>query len=299
MKNKTIFGLIALLVPLTMLGEAPWRGFRNPQDNFDLHRLDRDGSNTGVGSASGGSSGGGAGGGGSGGAGGGVAASTLLDDLEAYWAYSAGAETTDTAGGAFDHSGTDSVYAVTRAGKIGKGWGVDTGIGPGAGATHMDFYPIDPTPAWSISAWVKGPDPLGFTDTYGLVIGQDGNNALFFTNAKLNLYVGALGGGHLAASDCLVAGTWVHVAVVADGALVTYYCNGVADANTYAFAPELTLVTSGGHSIGETIGGSFAVNEFNGMIDEVAVWTRALTLLEIASLYNSGAGVTHPFTGSP
>jgi hypothetical protein len=37
---------------------------------------------------------------------------------------------------------------------------------------------------------------------------------------------------------------------------------------------------------------------FNGSIDEVGIWSRALTSSEVTSLYNSGSGRQYPFTGS-
>lgn len=35
----------------------------------------------------------------------------------------------------------------------------------------------------------------------------------------------------------------------------------------------------------------------DGMVDEIGVWNRSLTATEIAVLYNSGTGLTHPFAG--
>src|SRR5262249_31508245 len=37
---------------------------------------------------------------------------------------------------------------------------------------------------------------------------------------------------------------------------------------------------------------------FNGAIDEIGVWNRALTSTEITNLYNSGAGLAYPLTAS-
>lgn len=37
----------------------------------------------------------------------------------------------------------------------------------------------------------------------------------------------------------------------------------------------------------------------NGYIDEVSVWNKELTLFEITELYNSGTGITYPFTTGP
>jgi hypothetical protein len=37
---------------------------------------------------------------------------------------------------------------------------------------------------------------------------------------------------------------------------------------------------------------------FDGMIDEIGVWSRALTSGEVTQLYNSGAGLQYPFTSN-
>jgi len=55
-----------------------------------------------------------------------------------------------------------------------------------------------------------------------------------------------------------------------------------------------TFTNSGGDfSIGFDTSGGLA--KYNGVIDEVGFWTRALSQPEIQSLYNSGAGITYPF----
>ena len=47
------------------------------------------------------------------------------------------------------------------------------------------------------------------------------------------------------------------------------------------------------------IGRAVTTRYFNGRIDEVPFWKRVLTATERTNLYNSGNGVTYPFTGVP
>jgi concanavalin A-like lectin/glucanase superfamily protein len=42
-----------------------------------------------------------------------------------------------------------------------------------------------------------------------------------------------------------------------------------------------------------------AAQQIDGLLDEVGLWKRILTTTERTSLYNSGAGLTYPFTGVP
>jgi hypothetical protein len=53
-----------------------------------------------------------------------------------------------------------------------------------------------------------------------------------------------------------------------------------------------------------SIGGEFVIGArrtsdnqapFDGLIDEVGIWSRVLTAAEIAILYNGGSGITFPF----
>lgn len=83
----------------------------------------------------------------------------------------------------------------------------------------------------------------------------------------------------------LTPGTWYHVAAVADGAgNATIYVNGVA-------------VASGGYAtnswaVPPRIGDCQTDNQapFNGLIDEVQIYNRALAATEILSVYNQYAG---------
>jgi concanavalin A-like lectin/glucanase superfamily protein len=43
---------------------------------------------------------------------------------------------------------------------------------------------------------------------------------------------------------------------------------------------------------------NYAGGYFDGLIDELAIWKRLLTAAERTSLYNAGAGITHPFVGA-
>jgi len=36
--------------------------------------------------------------------------------------------------------------------------------------------------------------------------------------------------------------------------------------------------------------------DFDGLIDEVGIWSRALNSTEVSELYNSGSGLAYPFT---
>ena len=89
-------------------------------------------------------------------------------------------------------------------------------------------------------------------------------------------------------SGSIVAGNWYHLAFVRDGTAKTYkiYCDGVlkTTSGAYASAPPTseTHVTIGS-------GGSH-VQPFDGLIDEVRIYSTALTASEIKALYDYPAG---------
>jgi hypothetical protein len=89
-------------------------------------------------------------------------------------------------------------------------------------------------------------------------------------------------------------GQWYHVAVTRDGDTFTLYLNGLqvssANSDVTFFAP--------GHRL--TIGQGYATF-FNGLIDEVGIYNRALSAGEIQSIFNAGSYgqcKTASFTGS-
>jgi Concanavalin A-like lectin/glucanases superfamily len=87
-------------------------------------------------------------------------------------------------------------------------------------------------------------------------------------------------------------GAWYHLAVVYDGTQTaagageTIYVNGALD-SVHAAGPSLAANTQD-VLIGNLPGGG---NNFIGMIDEVAIWTRALSADEIKSLYLADGGL--------
>jgi hypothetical protein len=84
---------------------------------------------------------------------------------------------------------------------------------------------------------------------------------------------------------------WHHIAVVHANGVVNLYFNGAAEGGTLnraagkAFAATATPFNVGRRSF------SGSANHANAIIDELAKWNRALSVSEIASLYNNGAGI--------
>lgn len=90
-------------------------------------------------------------------------------------------------------------------------------------------------------------------------------------------------------ADSLPAGTWSHVVVTHDGTTnaPTIYVNGVSQALTTVQTPSGSLTSDASNDL--IIGNvSDASDPFDGKIDEVRVYNRALSATEIESLYRLG-----------
>jgi hypothetical protein len=89
----------------------------------------------------------------------------------------------------------------------------------------------------------------------------------------------------------IAANTWYFVVGTWDGSTTKLYVNATKEAEAAA-SVSLTANDTNPHigilpSIGENT---------KGRIDELGIWSRALTQEEITALYNGGSGLTYPFT---
>jgi hypothetical protein len=85
-------------------------------------------------------------------------------------------------------------------------------------------------------------------------------------------------------STAVRTNTWYHVAMTYDGAFLKLYVNGKLDGSAAACGPVLTSdqpLVIGGESPGPW--------NFNGLIDEVSLYDRALSDTEVLSIYGAGS----------
>tara|TARA_R100000808_G_scaffold22951_1_gene50383 strand:+ start:1412 stop:4741 length:3330 start_codon:yes stop_codon:yes gene_type:complete len=81
----------------------------------------------------------------------------------------------------------------------------------------------------------------------------------------------------------LNTGTWYHVALTREGSAVKLYIDGVLKSST----TEDEALSNADNA---TIGGSGSSENYNGKIDDVSNWSRALTATEIGKLVNNNIG---------
>jgi hypothetical protein len=209
---------------------------------------------------------------------------------EASWAGVAG-EVKDSSGAG--NNGTAVGTATTTAdGKIGRG-----GLFDGTGSvTIPDSSSLHASTVLTIAAWIY-PTALVATDTVvaqGIVSKRTGygdNSAfsLFLSAGKLNVDI-QTENNRFTSNATFTNNQWYHVAVVFDGNLaaearVSVYINGVLDVTASEESTSIAPYTSN-LVIGLLPNGG---DNFIGRIDEVGMWTRALSAAEITSLYTTNA----------
>ena len=164
------------------------------------------------------------------------------------------------------------------------------------GTTGFNFVSAD---AFSFALWVK-PD-ASQPDANAIIISKSNFSSTGYAiiqngGANSNQYTFIVGtGAGLSGSGSnftLTAGSWNHVAVTrsANGTSTKVYVNGsqVADVNWLTTIASSDPIALGIGNLGPVPGSSGLV--FNGVIDEVAIWSRELAAYEVEAVYDYGSG---------
>lgn len=222
----------------------------------------------------------------------------LIDDIIAYYKFEG------TSGDVVDETGNHDgsiVGSVTRGetGKIANCFGF-----PG---TASDYVSIPDDAAWAMSAftfsaWVKFDS---FAAWYkGAIIAQDtggGNTKKFLFGydddvGKLKVQVndpGVCASGELLSDAVTInTGTWYHVAITKIGTTLTFYLDGseVGTPTLTCAIPDVARILTIGFGEGD--------DGLDGYVDEVGIWDAGKNAAEISELWNSGDGLTYPFSAA-
>ena len=184
------------------------------------------------------------------------------------------------------NNGTRNGTTAITTGKIGQAMKFDGTSGNINDATPPTVVTND----WTMSAWINPSNlnQLGSAVSNGLDNGVTGNGYAF-----------GLGNGAGSAGDKLQgllpgvawldpgytfsrANAWYHVVMQRISGVTKFYVNGIQTANTSALVP----LTPTDFNIGSQTG----LRYFNGSIDDVRIYSRALSASEIMQLYKMGGG---------
>lgn len=187
------------------------------------------------------------------------------------------------------NNGTLQGGTAYAPGKVGQGFSFD-GTDDFVHVPSPSAIPVGNS-SRTITAWVKS---AGGTNLYQGILGYGtpaSGQVLFFEwggNAEdLNrLYTMNLASGGRGAT-LLGYDTWYHVALTHDGSNTKLYVNGQLDANVAML--QNTVMNSAGLRIGKSPDFDGWHAYFKGLIDEPAIFNRALDGNEIAAMYNAGS----------
>ncbi|MBE0535552.1 MAG: hypothetical protein IH624_07770 [Phycisphaerae bacterium] len=221
----------------------------------------------------------------------GTAAADLRDGLAAYWPLDGqivGNSVPDMSG-----NGRDGVLvgsATTTTGILGEGL-LFNGNG-GNGVNCGTWNPAETTGKMTVSIWANW---NGAPGSWQGIIGKrdnwrdSGRQVEYCWFAEIAAGAGTVSWQSTDNSlslGTMPIGVWTHVAVSWDGVNATTWRDGVA-------------VATGPFTLGDKLDATIWLaacnagpnNNFHGIIDEAAIWDRALSPAEIAELYNGGNGV--------
>jgi hypothetical protein len=158
-------------------------------------------------------------------------------------------------------------------------------------AEISDSPSLNPTSGVTIEAWIY---PLAPPDIPMTIVSKDGvsTNRQYLLNLVTSSQGQTVARAHVGVQEGLAVLTgsqpiplddWTHVAMAYDGSVLQLYVNGVLDTNMPAPGPLITSTESLG------IGGSAEGDLFEGLIDEVTLYSRALSATEVQAIYNVGS----------
>jgi hypothetical protein len=209
------------------------------------------------------------------------ASASLLDNLEGYWAF----ENSGADGSGNGRAVTLQGGATYGAGRLGQGLLLDGAQGSGA-SRILDDAVFDFAGDFAIQVWVN-PDETSREQTLIEKFIGGGGPTWTLTFLGGQFYVSGTG-AVINTGTGFTAGAWHQVIVSRSGGTISVYYDGAAGP-TGGLAGALPDTTAplliGARNASD--GRNFTLD---GTIDEVAIWSRALSEAEIGSLWNGGAG---------
>jgi Concanavalin A-like lectin/glucanases superfamily len=201
----------------------------------------------------------------------------------------AGSAVSDVSG--TGNNGTTSGTTWATGGKFGAALNFN---GTNASVTVPDSTSLDLTTGMTLEAWVN-PNQLGAGSWRTAIFKQSTNGmvySLYAHNGTRPLgQVNVLGEQNAVGTAQVALNAWTHLATTYDGATLRLYVNGTQVASK----PQIGSIPASTGPL--RIGGNSIWSEwFRGLIDEVRVYSRALTAGEIQADMATPVGATAPPT---
>lgn len=216
----------------------------------------------------------------------------LADNIVGYWKLDESSGSAADSVGSRTLSNTNVTYSTSHA-KINNaaqfaGNGRLSGTSYHAGSS--DF---------TISFWVYFPTTAGYQEQSLINVWEDSSSSnrewgllIYGSASPYSLQFNTSGDGinGTAATGSITSATLHHVVAVKSGTNLTLYIDNSVAA-TASGAPSTIFNSTTPFQIGAQLTTRFTT----GTIDEVGLWSRALSSTEVSDLYNSGSGKQYPF----
>lgn len=197
-----------------------------------------------------------------------------------------GSAVTDLSGNG--NTGAFTGAAAWTSGQQGGGVAVDGAAS--TGVTAADSPSLTFSNALTVAAWIKPADCSHGTSGHNTVVAKDSEFLLAFDNTcGIANYVSTNVGGWTGdfPGTKVAVNTWSHLAVTYDGSTIRSYLNGVLQSAGTAKNGTVNNTTVAAY-VGRRP--DCCTQTFNGVIDDVAVFKRALSAPELSTLMAGARG---------
>lgn len=226
----------------------------------------------------------------------------LTDNLVSYW------KLDETSGTRNDSHGTnhltDNNTVLYGTGKQGNCADFERTNSEYLSIADASQTGLEMTTAFSTSLWMNMESSAPVDNNMGLMskTGRvSGGWMLGYRNypsGNDNIYLEVWNGGSVTYAYTgdlnLSTATWYHIVTTFSSGTFKLYINGVD--TTWTKVGSDTTATDGNAVFNLGKLSTDGASCFDGLLDEVGIWSRALSSTEVADLYNSGSGLAYPFS---
>ena len=211
----------------------------------------------------------------------------LLNDanLQGYWRFEA--DGSDSSGNGYTLTGTNPDFV---AGKFGNGGDFESGSSEYLSIANASCPNLEISGSQTWSCWVKAESLTGNSRVMSKHSGVSGDVLIYINNDyKLGMYIAGLSTNTVVTDPTpITTGVWYHVCCVYDSSAtkLKIFVNGV---KTEVTASGSVTDTNGDFAIGRN--GGTDERYWDGLIDDAAIWDRALSDAEVMAMYLGGADV--------
>jgi ELWxxDGT repeat protein len=179
--------------------------------------------------------------------------------------------------------------ATFASGKVGQAFSLD-GVDDRIRVPNSDALNL--AQGFSIEAWIFSNNTTGQrviaskwnddTAQHSYILKENSDSLRIELQGENNIRLADASG-----ATSITVGQWTHVAVTYDTQMVKLFLNGTQDASISLNPSQLLWASAADLLIGAT--GSGIAENFSGLIDEVSLYSRALSAAEIQSIHQAGS----------